>query len=237
MPTYGFVSPTDSASKYVRIAFMIYLASNSPRRRELLALLGLPFERKAAEIDETPLPGEEARPYVQRLARGKAQAAAALLPDGGVILAADTSVALDGHILGKPADAAQARCMLGDLRGRTHQVYTALALLRKQDGKLVEDVCLSQVWMRAYDDEEMEAYISSGDPFDKAGAYAIQHSGFHPVEHFRDCYANVMGLPLCHLARALRKLDLQAAAGLPQACQAALEYTCPVYSAILGSER
>jgi septum formation protein len=213
---------------------MLYLASNSPRRRELLALTGLPFARRAAEIDESPLPGEAPVRYVQRLARGKAQAAADLAPAAGLILAADTTVTFEDHILGKPADASQARQMLRALRGNTHQVYTALALLRKADDLLVEEVCISQVQMRDYPEDELEAYISSGDPFDKAGAYAIQHNGFHPVENFHDCYANVMGLPLCHLERALRAFSLQPAAVVPQGCQAALEYSCPVYSAILS---
>ncbi|HZU87299.1 MAG TPA: Maf family protein [Anaerolineaceae bacterium] len=213
---------------------MLYLASNSPRRRELLSLTGLQFERLSPSIDETPQPGEAPEGYVLRLAREKAQAAVELAPAPGLILAADTSVALEDQILGKPADAAQAREMLRALRGRTHQVYTALALLRMEDDLLWAEVCVSQVQMRAYSEDEMEAYIASGDPFDKAGAYAIQHRDFHPVEHFNTCYANVMGLPLCHLVRALRVFEIQPAVEVPQGCQAALDYACPVYASILG---
>lgn len=212
---------------------MIYLASNSPRRRQLVALMGLPFECLSPSIDETPISGEAPEEYVLRLAREKALAAVPLLPAAGLILAADTTVAFEEHILGKPADAAEARQMLRALRGRTHQVYTAIALLRPEDELLWAEVCVSDVHVRAYTQEEMEAYIASGDPFDKAGAYAIQHQEFHPVEHFDQCYANVMGLPLCHLARALRSFDIGTTANLPQGCRAALGYSCAIYSTIL----
>ncbi len=219
------------------VSISLFLASNSPRRKQLLAL-GWPFTLAPAEVDESPLPGEPSADYVLRLAQEKARAAlsaaAATVPGlDGTFLAADTTVSDAGAILGKPADAAEARRMLVRLRGRTHQVYTALALLRSADGLLLTDRCATDVPMRAYTDAEMEAYIASGDPLDKAGAYAIQHPGFHPVEGLSGCYANVMGLPLCHLARTLNKLGQPIPSSLPAACQSTLGYTCTVYEQVL----
>lgn len=211
---------------------MILLASNSPRRKQLLALAGWPYRIQPAEVDETPLPGEPAEAYVLRLAESKARAAAASAEDG-LVLAADTTVVDAGAILGKPNDADQARAMLRQLRGRTHQVLTALAVLQGCSDRLLTDVCATDVPMRAYTEAEIEAYVASGDPLDKAGAYAIQHTGFHPVASLAGCYANVVGLPLCHLARTLRKLGIPPQADLSQACQAALGYQCPVYEQIL----
>jgi MAF protein len=211
---------------------MILLASNSPRRKQLLALAGWPYRIQPAEVDETPLPGEPAEAYVLRLAESKARAAAGSAEDG-LVLAADTTVVDAGAILGKPNDADQARAMLRQLRGRSHQVLTALAVLQSRSDRLLTDVCVTDVPMRAYTEAEIEAYVASGDPLDKAGAYAIQHAGFHPVASLAGCYANVVGLPLCHLARTLRKLSLPPRADLPQACQAALGYQCPVYEQIL----
>lgn len=211
---------------------MILLASNSPRRKQLLALAGWPYCIQPAEIDETPLPGEPAEAYVLRLAESKARAAAGSAEDG-LVLAADTTVVDAGVILGKPNDADQALAMLRQLRGRSHQVLTALAVLQSRSGRLLTDVCVTDVPMRAYTEAEIEAYVASGDPLDKAGAYAIQHAGFHPVASLAGCYANVVGLPLCHLARMLRTLGLPPQADLPQACQAALGYQCPVYEQIL----
>ena len=213
----------------------LILASNSPRRRELLALGGWIYLTQPAEIDETPLPGETAETYVLRLAQAKARAAAET-GARDVVLAADTTVAAEGGILGKPRNAAQAREMLLHLRGRTHQVLTALAVLHTPSGRLLTDLCATAVPMRQYSDAEIEAYIASGDPLDKAGAYAIQHAGFHPVEALNGCYANVVGLPLCHLARTLRKLGLPPQTDLPQACQAALGYRCSVFTPILAEK-
>ena len=215
---------------------MLILASNSPRRRQLLALGGWLFQVAPVEIDEGLLPGENPLAYVLRLAESKARAAAARSDPKAIVLAADTAVADGERILGKPRDAAEAERMLRSLRGRSHQVFTALAVLRPSTGTLLTDWCLSEVPMRAYTDEEMRAYIASGDPLDKAGAYAIQHAGFKPVDKLSACYANVMGLPLCHLARTLAKLGLALDPGVAQACQAALDYHCPVYPQVLGIE-
>lgn len=215
----------------------LILASNSPRRRELLALGGWEFRVQAAEVDETPLAGEPAPAYVLRLAHAKARTVGQQLGPGALVVAADTTVVDRGSILGKPVDAADAARMLRRLRGRQHQVYTALALLHTADQRMWETVCFTEVPMRHYQDTEIEAYIASGDPLDKAGAYAIQHAGFHPVDSLQGCYANVMGLPLCHLAHLLRGVGIQPAQPVPPACQAHLAYTCTVYPTILGEDR
>lgn len=214
----------------------LFLASNSPRRRELLALTGWQFRVQAAEVDETPLPGEPAPAYVVRLAHAKALATGARLGSGALVVAADTTVVAEGRILGKPADAAEAIHMLRQLCGRRHQVYTALALLRTADQQKWETVCLTDVPMRRYSEAELQAYVASGDPLDKAGAYAIQHAGFHPVESLQGCYANVMGLPLCHLVRLLRRVGVEPERLVPQGCQAHLAYTCSVYPEILAQQ-
>ncbi len=123
--------------------------------------------------------------------------------------------------------------MLRRLRGRTHQVYTAITLIDLQTDRSITDLACSDVPMRNYTDEEIEAYIASGDPFDKAGAYAIQHDGFRPVENFAHCFANVMGLPLCHVVRSLRQLGVDVPNDVPTLCQAYIRYECPVFESIL----
>ena len=177
----------------------LILASSSPRRRQLLTMTGRAFSIQSASIDETPLPEEHPVAYVLRLARQKARASADGVPPGSLILAADTTVADEDGLLGKPADPAEAAAMLRRLRGRTHQVYTAVALFEPDSGNLRSEHCRTDVHMRDYSDAEMQVYIDSGDPLDKAGAYAIQHTGFHPVDRIDGCYANVVGLPVCLL--------------------------------------
>jgi septum formation protein len=214
----------------------LLLASNSPRRRQLLGLTGWTFSVKPAEVDETPQLGELPGTYVTRLAADKARAAGSLASPGTLIIGADTTVADGNLILGKPADAAEARDMLSRLRGRIHQVYTALAIYEVETEWLETDLCVTRVPMRDYSDLEIEQYIATGDPLDKAGAYAIQHPGFHPVVGLRGCYACVVGLPLCHLQRSLSKFGVVPFEDVPQACQAALSYECPVFSQILRGE-
>lgn len=204
----------------------LILASNSPRRRQLLALGGWTFETRVADIDETVHPQESPRGYVERLAREKVRTIAARSPAAGIIIGADTTVVIEGDILGKPAHAEEARAMLARLRGRVHQVYTGIAALRLSDGLLLSEVVVTDVPMRAYSDEEMERYIQSGDPLDKAGAYGIQNPDFQPVENMQGCYASVMGLPLCSLARLLAKLGLALRPETAENCQAALAYAC-----------
>ncbi len=197
----------------------LILASSSPRRRELLAGLGIPFSIIKPDIDETQYPDEPPLVYVQRLARQKAQAAAAQLESDAAVLAADTVVILaadtlgitpDGVILGKPVDAADARLMLQRLRNKPHIVCTAFTLLHKNSthhqelSRFVQTI----VTMRDYTDAEIDAYIATGDPFDKAGSYAIQHEGFHPVAAIEGSYSNVVGLPIDEVREAFMELGL-----------------------------
>jgi septum formation protein len=158
-----------------------------------LDALGVRFAVDAADVDETPLPDEEPAALACRLCRIKAAAVAARHP-GATILAADTMVALDGMLLGKPADGAEAADMLRMLRGRTHHVHTAVCVV--QDGRMVSQLAVSDVAMRLYGEAEIEAYVATGDPLDKAGAYAIQHPLFAPVAGWTGCYTSIMGLPL-----------------------------------------
>jgi MAF protein len=144
---------------------------------------------------------------------------------------------VDGSdILGKPRDETDAAAMLMRLRGHVHQVYTGIALLRASDGLLLTDLCVTDVPMREYTDEEMRAYIATGDPLDKAGAYAIQHAEFHPVARMDGCFASVMGLPVCHVILQMRKMDLQPDTNFFAGCETLLEYNCPVSNAILNGE-
>ncbi len=214
----------------------IILASTSPRRKELLQLAGWSFEIKPANIDETPLSGEDPGQYVLRLAETKARMVGRLAVPGQVVLAADTTVANGANLLGKPADASEAIQMLARLRGKVHQVHTAIAVFDPFASRLLTDLCTSHVPMRRYREDEVQAYVATGDPLDKAGAYGIQHPGFHPVEHFGGCFASVMGLPLCHVTRTLLKFGLTPARAVPQACQIHLDYQCPVYQAVLRGE-
>jgi MAF protein len=214
----------------------LVLASNSPRRHELLKLGSWAFLTSPVIVDERQRPREAPADYVLRLAEDKVRLCAVTELAGGILLAADTAVVDGEAILGKPGDAAEAVVMLKKLRGHTHQVLTGLALLRISDGKLVTDLCVTNVPMRGYRDDEIEAYVASGDPLDKAGAYAIQHPGFHPVERLGGCYASVMGLPLCHLSRSLRKLGIPTGTELAAACRSALGYACPISSAVLAGK-
>lgn len=210
----------------------LILASASPRRRQLLTLTGLPFAITSANLDESPLPGEAPDAYVQRLAKSKALAAAQLTPANAQILAADTTVADGRSILGKPASPEEAKAMLVKLRNRTHTVYTALSVYVPGMEAPLMELCASAVPMRDYSDDEISQYIASGDPLDKAGAYAIQHPVFAPVINFNGCYASVMGLPLCHLARMLQKAGLTTDLGIPDRCQQHLHYSCSIYPAV-----
>jgi len=191
---------------------------------EMMSWLHLPFATAAADVDETPHAGEDPAALVLRLAQAKARALP-VAPETWV-LAADTLVVLDGHILGKPRDAAEARHMLLALRGREHLVLSALALRHRET--LSTRLVSVRVWMRAYPPDEIEAYIASGDPLDKAGAYAIQHPRFQPVARIDVCYAAVVGFPLC----ALRALFVAQGlpfpmADIPAVCLARFGYTCP----------
>ncbi len=168
---------------------MLILASASPRRRSLLASAGVAFEVRPADVDEGVLPGEPPRLYARRVARDKARAV-----EGHFVLAADTVVAMDGVVLGKPADHEEACRTLETLSGRTHTVYTAVAL--RVGRRLHERICATQVRFRALTGPEIAAYVDTGEPFDKAGGYGIQGHGGALVDHLRGSYTNVIGLPL-----------------------------------------
>jgi septum formation protein len=191
------------------------------------------FSVSVSNVDESQRNGEPPAEYVLRLAETKARAAVANARPEHIIIGADTAVVDGNRILGKPRDMQEATVMLQSLRGHAHQVYTALAILRMYDEELETELCITDVPMRDYSDDEIEEYVLTGDPLDKAGAYAIQHRGFHPAASMKGCYASVMGMPLCHLLRALRKMDVNPGADIPVACQSYLEYQCFVSRAIL----
>jgi septum formation protein len=193
------------------------LASKSPRRRQLLAALGFEFTVDAADVDETPFPGEPPGVLVCRLCRAKAVAVAQRHP-GKVVLAADTLVVLDGSLLGKPADPLEAVAMLTTLRDRVHVVYTAVCVMNSQHIEM--RVSATDVKMRAYTDAEIEAYVETGDPLDKAGAYGIQDPQFAPVESWEGCYSAVMGLPMGLVAEMLGQAGPQAPVDVMTGCEA-----------------
>lgn len=201
----------------------LILASKSPRRQALLAALGLAFAVDVADVDETPLPDEAPDALVRRLCRAKAQAVAARHP-AATVLAADTLVALDGRLLGKPADRAEATEMLAALRGRTHQVYTAVCVARV--GSFDSRLAISNVTMRSYTDAEIAAYVASGDPLDKAGAYAIQHPRFSPVAGWTGCYTSIMGLPLRLVAEMLAQTGIGTSSAVAEVCSGLNGGTC-----------
>ena len=215
---------------------VLVLASNSPRRRQLLGLGNWGFVVNVADLDETQLAGETPKEYVLRLAQEKALAVKDKANVENIIIGSDTTVVVDDAILGKPVDAQEAERMLKQLRGRTHQVFTGVALYRVRDEKMLTELSITDVPMRDYSDDEIRAYIETGDPMDKAGAYAIQHPDFQPVHSMQGCYAGVMGLPMCHVLRALKIFDLSPTATVPVACQSLLNYQCQVSSAILRGE-
>ena len=191
----------------------LILASASPRRRELLERLGVPFEVRPSGIEEPLPPGVPAPTLAASLARAKAADVAAGLHAAGetsaLVLGADTLVVLDGRPLGKPASRNDARAMLRALRGRSHEVVTAV-VLRDVDpaGRELAEAVVSQVLMRAYTDAEIDAYVATGEPDDKAGAYAVQGAGGSLVSRVDGCYTNVVGLPLRTTVRLLEAFGL-----------------------------
>jgi MAF protein len=215
---------------------MLILASQSPRRKQLLEWTGWPFEILPASNLEEVKPGEDPLDYVQRMSSEKGGVVVSHIKGNAIVLAADTVVTLDGKILGKPENTEQAKDFLLELRGKVHLVCTSIFIEDPVSINVLQDLCASQVKMRDYKETEMLAYIATGDPLDKAGAYAVQHKGFHPVEDFRGCLANVMGLPLCHLVRTVAKWGVIPPRDVPFACQKNLDYDCPVTSKILKGE-
>jgi septum formation protein len=183
----------------------VILASQSPRRRDLLNLIGIAHTVCPADIDETPRPGESPIACVERLARAKARRIATGEPDA-LVIAADTIVVIDDHILNKPVDTNDARRMLRTLQGRRHDVYTAVCVTRAgREAAGVED---TGVWFRALDDQAIDAYIATGEPMDKAGAYGIQGYGATIVERVDGDFFTVVGLPLVRLTRLLAEIGI-----------------------------
>lgn len=184
----------------------VVLASASPRRRELLNLIGIPHDVRPANVDETMRPREAPRRHAERLAREKASAIAVRDPDL-ITIGADTVVVINRKVLGKPADAADAARMLGMLSGREHTVITAVAVARgKKLRSAIEEVCVK---FRPLRDDEIEAYIATGEPMDKAGAYGIQGFGATIVEGIEGDYFSVMGLPLVRLVGLMRDVGVR----------------------------
>ena len=189
----------------------IYLASGSPRRREILEQLGLHLERIHADIDESVLPGEDAVAYTERLAREKAEAGWRVVSASGLperaLLAADTTVSQDGEIFGKPADADDARRMLRAFSGRSHQAITSVAVMR--GAKRLVKTSVTDVFFKPLSDAEIERYLASGEPFDKAGAYGIQGKAGVFIEHIEGSYTGVMGLPVHETALLLAEFGFE----------------------------
>ena len=196
-------------------AARLYLASRSPRRRELLTQIGIQFDtvlfrnhpREDKEVDETPIAGEVPLVYVERVARAKAAHGARIVGwrrmQPQPVLAADTTLEVDGAIVGKPVDSEDAKAILRRLSGRTHRVLTAVAVAL--DGRLEVRQSVSEVRFAVLDEAQIASYVASGEPMDKAGAYAIQGRAAQFIEHLAGSYSGVMGLPLFETAELLRR--------------------------------
>jgi MAF protein len=206
----------------------LILASGSPRRRALLAHLGVPFRVVVPEVEEDVAPTTMGKPeeLAEALALAKAQAVAGQEREG-IVIAADTIVVDGETILGKPADGSEAEATLRRLRAREHRVITGLAVVNAGSGQREATHVVTAVRMRPYSDGEIAAYVASGEPLDKAGAYAIQDERFHPVASYNGCYCNVVGLPLKALVLLLRRAGVDITShsleGLPEQCAA-----CPI---------
>lgn len=185
----------------------LILASNSPRRREMLKQIGLTFTIDPADVDESVRPGERPEEYAVRVAVDKARVAAARAGKG-VVIAADTIVVLDDLILGKPVDDRDADRMLSLLSGRQHRVMTGLALIDAETGWTRTDLAVTGVWFRELSASEISSYVLTGEPRDKAGGYGIQDKGALLVERIEGCYFNVVGLPLSLLGQMLKEFGI-----------------------------
>ena len=196
----------------------IYLASRSPRRRDLLKQIGVPFEllllredlRRGADVDETPLPDESPGVYVLRVAGAKATTAVRQIAYRGLpqkpVLAADTTVVFDDRIIGKPQNAQDAARMLRTLSGREHHVLTAVALALRD--RVETQISVSSVWFQELSDADIHRYVATGEPLDKAGAYAIQGRAGAFVARIAGSYSGIMGLPLVETAELLNRFDI-----------------------------
>ena len=186
----------------------IILASASPRRQELIGRLIPDFKVMTDDSPEEVIMGERPEETVKRLAKQKAENIAGEITDDAVVIAADTMVALDGQVLGKPCDEKEAYNMLKMLSGNTHQVYTGVAVIDTKSGRIINEYETTGVKFRTLLDEEIKAYIKSGEPMDKAGAYGIQELGALFIQGIEGDYFNVVGLPLCRLGRILKEMGI-----------------------------
>ena len=217
---------------------ILILASASPRRQEFLRLLGIPFRVHPAHVDETARPGERPEDLALRLSRLKAETVAREVD--GIVLAADTIVVFEGRVLGKPRDEDEARAMLRALRGHWHHVHTAITLISNPQSPILQSLTpqssislldTAHVLMRDYSDAEIDAYIATGDPLDKAGGYAIQHPTFRPVARVEGCMATVMGLPVARLLPLLEDLGFLLPEDRTRACTRIFGGCCQLQSA------
>ena len=215
--------------------FRLILASGSPRRQELMGLLEVPFEVWVPEVEERPQPGDVPAEVPQRFSRLKAKWVAREAGEG-VVVAADTVVVHKGDILGKPRDASDACAMLRRLQGEGHLVLSGVTVMEAATGKVITDLCESKVWLRSMEDGEIEAYVASGDPLDKAAAYAIQNVEFAPVAQVVGCPANVMGLPMCHVVRNLRRLGMTLPPTPPTRCEIRYGYACALTEYVMPGD-
>jgi MAF protein len=184
---------------------VLLLASASPRRRELLAELGLRFVAVPSDVVEQPRAGELPQELVRRLSLAKASAVAGPMTSG-FIVAADSVVVFEGRAIGKPVDAAEARRMLRELRGTQHQVTTGVTVIDASSGRRLTESMTSEITLRSFSDAEIEESVASGTPLDKAGAYAVQDLSLRPAESWQGCYSNIVGLPLCRMVEMLEAL-------------------------------
>jgi septum formation protein len=184
-------------AKYGMLENVLILASQSPRRAEILRQAGIPFVVRAAPVDEDLLPGEMPDTYVRRLAQAKARAVEATGDE--IVLGADTTVVVDQEILAKPADAIDAHRMLTLLSGRRHEVMTGICLRRGEE--MICDHAVTAVWFAAMTEQEIDDYVASGEPMDKAGAYAVQGAASKFIPRIEGCYFNVVGLPIALVYR------------------------------------
>ena len=224
--------PVTRYNKRMHARPYIILASESQRRREIIGALDATVEIVPSGIYERPArPGEDAEDYVASIASEKAVAVSTNGHVDALVIGADTSVVLEERVLGKPVDEAEARAMLTSLRGRSHRVVTGVTVAL--NGNSASSVTSSEVAMRDYSDDEMQAYIESGEPFDKAGGYAIQDSNFAPVSKFYGCYLNVVGFPLCEVMRLLSDVGVDVGLDPEWRAQERCPSDCPVR---VGSE-
>ncbi len=217
------------------------LASKSPRRKTLLRNLIDPFIVVNSDVDEREIPGENPDEFVMRLAKEKAlKGGAGVLTnslENAFVLGADTIVVDGTEILGKPQDQMDAARILKQLRGKTHKVLSGIALYNLSTGEIQTRLVCTEVVMREYTDDEIQDYIASGDPMDKAGAYGIQNSDFNPAPDFFGCFANVMGLPLCHLAVLMKEMGIETDHRVADRCQDSIDYQCPIYADVLAGTK